>query len=167
MTMLSAGTPMFLMGEEIGAQKRYTYDTFVKNKEDILGEAVGNGAELFAFYSDMVRLSANRSEVRSRNLAVLWTDNAARVIAFVRWDGDRKLLVAASLANHPQTFGLQSSHLGDFAWREVFNSDAAAYGGWGVGNVQAHGGAALQARGGALSIVIPACGAVVFQREQS
>ncbi|HEX3440341.1 MAG TPA: glycosidase, partial [Pseudolabrys sp.] len=42
MTLLSAGTPMFFMGEEIGAQKPYRYNDFAENREDILGEAVGS-----------------------------------------------------------------------------------------------------------------------------
>jgi 1,4-alpha-glucan branching enzyme len=37
---------MFFMGEEIGAQKRYTYDNFVLNREDILGERDGKGKKL-------------------------------------------------------------------------------------------------------------------------
>ena len=37
LSVLSAATPMFFMGEEIGAQKRYTFDKFLENREDILG----------------------------------------------------------------------------------------------------------------------------------
>src|ERR1700733_5580040 len=36
MALLSAATPMFFMGEEIGAAKFYRYDTFLQNREDIL-----------------------------------------------------------------------------------------------------------------------------------
>ena len=39
LSLLSAGTPMFFMGEEIGAQKQYTFDNFLANREDILGRA--------------------------------------------------------------------------------------------------------------------------------
>jgi 1,4-alpha-glucan branching enzyme len=53
LSLLSAGTPMFFMGEEIGAQKRYTYDSFLANREDILGERAGNGTALFRFYQDL------------------------------------------------------------------------------------------------------------------
>jgi hypothetical protein len=49
MSILSAATPMFLMGEEVGAQKDYTYDNFLRNREDLLGERRGDGANLFAF----------------------------------------------------------------------------------------------------------------------
>jgi 1,4-alpha-glucan branching enzyme len=49
LSVLSTGTPMFFMGEEIGGQKPYTYDYFLANREDILGERIGHGAALFRF----------------------------------------------------------------------------------------------------------------------
>ena len=48
LSLLSAGTPMFFMGEEIGAQQRYTYDQLPASREDILGERHGNGARCSA-----------------------------------------------------------------------------------------------------------------------
>ncbi|MGB7864998.1 MAG: alpha-amylase family glycosyl hydrolase, partial [Candidatus Sulfotelmatobacter sp.] len=50
LSALSAGTPMFLMGEEIGAAKYFTYDTFFLNKEDLIGQRTGDGQFLFRFY---------------------------------------------------------------------------------------------------------------------
>ena len=41
LSALSAGTPMFLMGEEIGAAKYFLYDTFAENKEDLIGDRTG------------------------------------------------------------------------------------------------------------------------------
>lgn len=38
LAILSAGTPMFLMGEEIVAQRLYKYDTIAQSKEDLPGE---------------------------------------------------------------------------------------------------------------------------------
>jgi 1,4-alpha-glucan branching enzyme len=35
MALLSAGTPMFFMGEEIGAAKFFCYDTFLQNRRDV------------------------------------------------------------------------------------------------------------------------------------
>ena len=84
MNMLSAGTPMFFMGEEVGAAKFYRYDDFVANREDILGLAQGDGAKLFGFYRDLIALSVDHSAIRSRNIDVLVTDDANRVIAFHR-----------------------------------------------------------------------------------
>ncbi len=48
LTLLSAGTPMFFMGEEIGASKLFTYNNFQENREDLLGDTISVGARLFA-----------------------------------------------------------------------------------------------------------------------
>ncbi|MEW5803039.1 MAG: alpha-amylase family glycosyl hydrolase [bacterium] len=45
MSVLSAGTPLFLMGEEVGAQKDYRYSDFADNREDLYGQ--GKGMEDF------------------------------------------------------------------------------------------------------------------------
>jgi 1,4-alpha-glucan branching enzyme len=47
LSLLSGGTPLFFMGEEIGAQKPYTVDGFMKNREDLAGERASNGAKMF------------------------------------------------------------------------------------------------------------------------
>ena len=86
MTLLSAGTPMFFMGEEIGAQKFYRYNDFMQNREDIIGDFTGTGAALFRYYQDLIRLSETSAAIRSRNIEVSITDDANRVIAFHRWD---------------------------------------------------------------------------------
>src|SRR5215831_3731307 len=55
-SLLSAGTPMFFMAEEIGAQKLYKFNSFIANREDIIGERAGNGKQLFRFYQDLISL---------------------------------------------------------------------------------------------------------------
>ena len=45
LSLLSAGTPMFFMGEEIVAQKPAKYNTLATSKEDLLGERAGNGGK--------------------------------------------------------------------------------------------------------------------------
>ena len=62
---------MFFMGEEIGAQKRYTFDNFKENREDILGERNGNGKALFRFYQDLITLSRRLRSIRSHNIDIL------------------------------------------------------------------------------------------------
>ena len=57
LSMLSAGTPMFFMGEEIVAQKPYTYNKFLRHREDIAGRAGGHGRAMFRFYQDLITLS--------------------------------------------------------------------------------------------------------------
>ena len=51
--------------------------------------------------------------------------------------------------------------LADGGWREVFNSDASAYGGDNVGNA----GATLTAQGGLLTLALPANGVLLLRRQ--
>ncbi len=160
--LLSAGTPMFLFGEEVGAQKDFIYDQVLQNREDLLGLRTTTGQFLFAFYGDLIRFRLNHSGLRSRNIDVLYTNNVNRVIVFHRWDDTEDFLVFASLNNQPFDHGyvVQSPRLPGGSWKEVFNSDADRYRGWNVGNF----GATIPSAGGTFNPNIPACGFVVFQR---
>jgi 1,4-alpha-glucan branching enzyme len=162
MTLLSAGTPMFFMGEEIGAQKPYRYDDFLDNRENILGEAKNGGAGLLSCYRDLIALSIREAAIRSRNIAIPLVHDENRVIAFHRWNDGEDFLVVGSLNDAPFDDGywLHSERLGDALWEEVFNTDAQEYGGWNVGN----GGAKIRATAGALNAVLPAAGVLVFRR---
>jgi len=162
MALLSAGTPMFFMGEEVGAAKPYRYNDFLANREDLVGLTSGSGERLFGFYSQLVALSVRHGAFRSRSIAVSNANNANRVIAFHRWDDTDEFLVVGALGNSPFASGyvLSGDRLGYDDWSEVFNSDALEYGGWNIGNE----GATIQASGGALNVVLPACGVVVFRR---
>ena len=75
MTLLSAGTPMFFMGQEVGASKPFIYNTFQQNREDLLGDTVGVGARLFRYYQDLIRLSKGSTAIRSRSIQVAVADN--------------------------------------------------------------------------------------------
>jgi 1,4-alpha-glucan branching enzyme len=162
MSLLSAATPMFLMGEEVGAQKDYTYDNFLRNREDLLGERLRDGARLYAFYQSLIHLRRTHPSFRTHNVRVLGSHDVDRVIAFLRWSDPEDLLVVGSLNNRAFASGYRVSHpeLADGLWREIFNSDSALYGGDNVGNA----GAAVRAAGGSLVAVLPANGFVVFQR---
>jgi 1,4-alpha-glucan branching enzyme len=162
MMLLSAGTPMFFMGEEIGAERPYRYSDFLMNREDILGEAAGNGAKLFRCYRDLIDLSLNHSAIRSRNIDVPIVHDADRVVAFHRWDDRGEFFIAGSLANaaYKSGYGLSSRRLGDANWQEIFNTDSDRYGGSNVGNAAR----TLRAERGALNVVLPACGVLVFRR---
>jgi 1,4-alpha-glucan branching enzyme len=162
LSLLSAGTPMFFMGEEIGAQKRYTFDGFLPHREDILGERSGNGQALFRFYQDLISLSRRLGSIRGHNIDILHQSNANRVIAFKRWNGSEEVVIAASLNNVPFANGyvIEKDVLAipDAGWKEIFNSDAASYGGQNVGNA----GAIIPSGQGRLNVAIPANGFVVF-----
>jgi 1,4-alpha-glucan branching enzyme len=162
LTLLSAGTPMFFMGEEIGAQKPYTYDTFLDNREDIIGERSGPGAPMFRYYQEIIALSRRLRATRGQNLHVLHQSNDNRVIAFKRWNAGEAAIVVASFNNEPFAGGYAIASdllsIPDVPWKEIFNSDAAVYGGANVGN----GGASIASTGGRLDVKLPANGLVIF-----
>jgi 1,4-alpha-glucan branching enzyme len=164
LSALSAATPMFLMGEEIGARKYFLYNTFSQNKEDLIGDRTGVGEYLFRFYQDLIGLVTNHAAARSRALDVIYTHDDNRVIAFTRSTPNQELLVLASLNDAPfasgYVIGTDASRLPAGGWLEIFNSDAAIYGGDNVGN----GGATLQVNGGQINAVIPAHGFVVLEK---
>lgn len=163
LSLFSAGTPMFFMGEEIGAQKPYTYDTFMANREDIAGARAGDGALLFRFYQDALRFSRRHPAVRVRHIDIVHVNDDGRVIAFTRRAGNDELLVVASLNNRVfDDYMIQTEawRLPDGQWRELFNSDASMYGGQGVGNF----GADLPAGNGRLQLRIPASAFVILQK---
>ncbi len=92
MAMLSAGTPMFLMGEEIGAQKPYRYEDFIQNREDLLGERQNNGQRMFKFYQDLIQFRRSHPGLRAHEIDIIHIHNANRVIAFRRSDASEELL---------------------------------------------------------------------------
>jgi 1,4-alpha-glucan branching enzyme len=160
---LSPGTPMFFMGEEVGAQQPYRYDSFLAHREDLAGARAGEGARLFRFYRDLIRFGRRHRAVRVQAIDIVHVDGTARVLAFRRAAGVDELLVVASFANRAYDgYAIlgEPARLPDGAWRELFNSDAALYGGSNVGNL----GADLPVAGGLLRLVLPAVGFVVLSK---
>jgi 1,4-alpha-glucan branching enzyme len=163
LSLFSAGAPMFFMAEEVGAQRPYRYDTFMANREDIAGERAGNGARLFRFYQDAIRFSRRHRAARARSIDVIHVNDAGRVIAFRRSAGSDELLVVASLnkrAFDAYVIQTDAGRLPDGGWRELFNSDAAIYGGDNVGNL----GADLPAGGGRIQLRVPANAILILQK---
>lgn len=163
LSLLSAGTPMFLMGEEIVAQKLYKYDNVADAKEDLLGERAGAGAAMFRFVQDLIRLRRANRAVRSHNLDVVHTHDANRVIAFTRREATSDVVVVASLNNGPfDRYSIETGpdRLPAGDWVETFNSDAGLYGGSDVGNF----GSPIRSADGRLKLQLPANGFVVLQR---
>ncbi|HEX4353568.1 MAG TPA: alpha amylase C-terminal domain-containing protein, partial [Polyangiales bacterium] len=161
-TLFSAGTPMFFMGEETGAQKRYRFDDFASHREDILRDRNGVGAKLFRFYAEAIALRQRRPAARAQDIDVVHANREGRVIAFVRRSGVDALLIVANYRNDPYFDGYviqsEEARLPSGLWREVFNSDASEYGGWGIGNY----GADVSAEDGRFQARLPACGLLVF-----
>jgi 1,4-alpha-glucan branching enzyme len=165
LSLLSAGTPMFFMGEEVGAAAHYTYNNFLANREDILGDRAGNGKQLFRFYQDLITLSRRLRSIRSQNIDILHESDSNRVVAFKRWSGAEEVIIVASLNNTPFTNGYviekDMPAIPNAMWKEVFNSDAAIYGGQNVGNLSA----ILLSAQARLNVVIPASGFVVLVKQ--
>lgn len=84
MTLLSAETVMFFMGEEIGAQKPYRYNDFLKDRENILGETDGSGAGMICCYRDLIALSIHQDAICSRNIVLNAVLPASGVLVFRR-----------------------------------------------------------------------------------
>ncbi|PUB90485.1 MAG: alpha-amylase, partial [gamma proteobacterium symbiont of Ctena orbiculata] len=161
-TVFSAGVPMFLFGEEVGAEQPLLYDDVLGHKIDLENERRNQGRGQFAFYRDAITFRRSNSGMRSRNIDVIHVHNANRLIAFRRWGNGQEFLVVASLNNHPfiEGYDLRNDRISNGNWREVFNSDADEYGGTNVGN---RGG--VNASDGCLNVVVPANGIIVLERE--
>lgn len=159
-TLLSAGTPMFLMGEEIGAVKDFTFDGFMENREDLLGQRAGDGKFLFRFYRDLIRLRRRHHTFATPNISIVLTHNADRMLAFHRWRGPEHYLVVATLSDTgwPDGYLLEWPGMPAGRWREVFTSDATWYGGSGLTNE-----GEIEADGEHLLVKVPPRGFVVMR----
>jgi 1,4-alpha-glucan branching enzyme len=159
-TLLSAGTPMFLMGEEIGAVKPFMYDGFLGQREDLIGERHGAGKYLFRYYRDLIRLRLRHQAFSAANIQIILTHNAHRIIAFHRWKGPEHYLVIATLSDTgwPTGYDLTLPQGSSARWREIFSSDAPQFGGAGVSND------VLTAEDGVLRVNLPARGLIVMRQ---
>jgi 1,4-alpha-glucan branching enzyme len=161
LTLMAPGTVMFFMGEEVGAWEPYRFDDFLQHRQDLPALRAGVGANLFRFYQDLIAARQSRPSVRSRNIDILYTHDANRVLAFRRWQGAEEVIVVASLNN--ASFGayrIQHASIGAAVWREVLNSDDQRYGGSGHLNATP-----IDSTGGAISPQLPANSIVVLQRQ--
>lgn len=164
-TILSAGIPMFLFGEEVGAQKKFLYNHVLENREDYPALRQDSGRALFEYYRQLIRLRLNHAGLRSPEIDVVFVHNEHRLIAFHRWGAGENFLIVASLNNrsfdNPGYF-FEIDRIPVGRWREIFNSDAAAFGGANVGNC----GGSIFNSPGAFDCVVPANGLAVFQLEE-
>ena len=161
MTMLSAGTPMFLMGEEVGAVKNFRFNDFLENREDLHGARRGSGRRLFEFYRDIIRLRLRHRAFTSMNVDIVATHNDHRVLAFRRWKGSEEYLIVATLSDRgwPEGYRLEGAGLMEGHWLEIFSSDETRYGGAGVTN-----GPEVLSAGRTITVKVPARGFVVLRR---
>ncbi|MDX2084745.1 MAG: alpha-amylase family glycosyl hydrolase [Candidatus Melainabacteria bacterium] len=166
MSLLSAGVPMFFMGEEVGASQDYRYNDFLYHREDFEAMREHEGQALFRFYQDLIRLRRSQPALQQGDLTLVEVDNVSRVLGFLRQAENQQFLVLASLNNQPFANGywvsLPPTNRGSAqAWKEIFNSDSSLYGGNNVGNASA----SLLAENNRIGPVVPANGFVVLQQE--
>jgi 1,4-alpha-glucan branching enzyme len=166
MTLAAApATPMFFMGEEVGASEPYRYDDVRagrETRENYYALRDGAGANLFRFYADVIRLRLAHPALRSRDCDILHANDDNRVIAVRRWGMGEEAIVIGSLNNWAFRGGyrIEDQRISDASWREVFNSDASQYGGGGLLN-----GGQITSAGGAITVNIPANSVLVLQRQ--
>ncbi len=161
LTILSAGTPMFFMGEEVCAAEPYRHDDFLNHRENFQAMREGRGAGMFRFYQDLIRLRLWSAAFRSPSLTILYADNGNRILVFSRAWGQEESVVAVSLHNQGFPHGYVMNH--DFfrgkTWVEILNSDADIYGGREICN-----SGEIMCPDGNFNIKIPACGVAVFTK---
>lgn len=161
MTLFGPGTPMFFMGEEVGASQPYRYVAFDQARENYFALRQGEGARLFHFYADVIHLRLASSALRSRNCDVAHVHDENRVIAVRRWAEDDEMIVVGCLKNQAfMGYRIQDSSIADGSWREVLNSDAPQYGGGGMLN-----DGQITSAGGAIMVDVPANSVLVLRRE--
>src|SRR5262249_40352660 len=121
MSMLSAGTPMFLFGEEVGTDKDFLYNKVLDNREDLRTRRQDTARPLFQYSRDLTRLRLDHSALRAQAIDVLYVHNLNRLLAFRRYDPYDDLLVLASLNNRPFSLGyvIENQRIPNGSWREI------------------------------------------------
>ena len=120
------------------------------------------GANLFHFYADLIRLRLAHPALRSRNCEIVHTEDNNRMFAFRRRSTGEDILVIGSLSNWAFRSGyrFQDTRIADGQWREIFNSDAAVYGGSDLRNT-----GTIASTGGVIIVNVPANCLIVLQRQ--
>lgn len=126
-----------------------------KAREDAMHNIVRK--QTYIFYKEALALRQSTPAFEAdAQVQRIYTHNDNSVMAYSRKDGNEEYIVVASLnKNNLQGYRMD---LPPGQWKEVFNSDAARYGGSNFGNF----GATLN--GGSTQINIPAGGYVVLKR---
>jgi len=164
LVMFTAGIPMILQGQELMEDRRF-------------GDASGNRlqwsykeryGDYFRACRDMTRLRRAIPSLRSDGQQnIFHVNDGADVVAWHRYtnSGDDVVIVANFDNGDFDSYCLGMPRAGD--WYEVFNSDAAIYGGRNRGN-----GGRIAASGGgrdglpsSVCLTIPRMGILVFARE--
>ncbi len=141
------GKKLLFMGQEFAQRREWSEDRGLD--WDLLGAHAHEGVrrlvrDLNALYRSRPALYARDCEVEGFQWSIV-DDAVNAVFAWIRWGPDAApIAVVANMTPVPR-HGYRVPLPRDGPWREVLNTDAAAYGGSGAGNlggVTAHNGAA-------------------------
>ena len=154
------GKKLLFMGQEFAQRREWSEERALD--WDLLGSGAHAGVQHLV--RDLNRLYTARPALHARDCEgegfewLVVDDKAASVFAWLRKaPGERPIAMVSNMtpAVH-QSYRLPLPH--DGTWREVINSDAAIYGGSGIGNM-----GAVRAEHGAAQVVLPALATVLFE----
>ncbi len=163
LTIFSAGTPMFLFGEEVGAEKKFLYGNVVQNREDYIAFKNTSGKFLFEFYKQAIALRRTHSTLRCKNIEIVYTHNDNCILVFRRWDDNDEYLIIATLSNihyNQPSYEIVSEKIYQAEWLEIFNSNAEVFGGDNVGNFSSQ----IYSQNRSLNCIIPGNSITVLQK---
>jgi 1,4-alpha-glucan branching enzyme len=163
LVMFTAGIPMILHGQEFMEDRRFGDSRGHRIQWSYKDEY----RDYFRACRDMTRLRSAIPSLRSDGYQnVFHVNESGNVVAWHRWtsSGDDVVIVASLNNSDFNEYCLGMPLPGE--WREIFNSDAGAYGGRNRGN-----GGRIDANGGgrdglphSACIVLPRMGLLVFAR---
>ncbi|ARP86436.1 1,4-alpha-glucan branching protein GlgB [Bordetella genomosp. 9] len=162
------GKKLLFMGGEIAQEREWNHDASID--WPALDDAMHRGVQqlvrdLNNLYRELSPLHRHDADASGFSW-VIGDDSANSVFAFMRHDGDARVLAVCNFTpvpRHDYRIGVPRAGW----WRERLNTDASDYGGSGVGNgggrhtddIPSHG----QAQ--SLSLVLPPLATVIFQQE--
>lgn len=132
---LSRGLPMLFMGSETLQDGWWHLDEGHRFAWRLLDEGDSLTAEMVACVGAVNRLRSANAALRSEQLRVVHEDCNHPVLGWLRYTENKEevLLCVANLSEAQwlgQEYGLATGWGGGRSWRQVFNSQAPAFGGW-------------------------------------
>lgn len=96
------GAPCIYYGDEIGMSGENDPD----NRRCMVWEPEAQNRELFAFYRDMIALRRSHGALRGGGIRFLHAPAGGRTLAYERYAGDERIVVAFNAGERPQTLRL-------------------------------------------------------------
>lgn len=164
------GKKLLFMGGEFGQWQEWYHEEGLH--WELLGFRPFDG--ILRWVMDLNWYYRNRPSLYRRDFSwdgfqwVDFTDTENCVLSFLRCDGPERTLVVCNMTPVPR-FNYRLGVPGGGFWREALNSDAAEYGGSGIGNT---GGATAEpipwhGQSMSLSVVLPPLGVLFFEGSSS